>query len=337
MKKNYMKYSISAALLLTVSLLIYGCGKNQSETVNQNPPLSTPVAQIEKIEIGYSRLRISLPVFVAAQKGYFKEEQLDVDLKAFDTAQPLMDALVAGHLNAGGFTAFPITFKGMQQSGTQLYFAGVLMEDEAHPISMLLKKKGSSISSIADLKGKRVGILPTIAYKAWLEEILRKNGVDPKEVTIVQVQPAMTASSLESGTIDAAFTNDPAATAAVRKGVAEFVTQEALVPKHLWSPFPFGSFNVNKDFADKNPELVKKVVRALDKAIDYINAHPAEAKETMKEYLPEEQRQFVQFYPDAIYLRSSDVKEADLKKMAESFLQMGVIEKPMQLDGLIYR
>ena len=52
----------------------------------------------EEITIGYSALSISLPVFVAQEKGYFTEEGLNIKLERFDTAQPLMTSLIAGNV-----------------------------------------------------------------------------------------------------------------------------------------------------------------------------------------------------------------------------------------------
>jgi ABC-type nitrate/sulfonate/bicarbonate transport system substrate-binding protein len=248
-----------------------------------------------------------------------------------------MDALVAGHIAVGGFTAFPITFSAMLRSGTSLYFVGLLLEDQAHPISMLLRRKDAPIRAVRDLKGRRVGILPTLAYKAWLEEILRQHGVDPRDCTIVPVQPLLTATALASGQIDAAFTNDPAATTAVQRGVAEFVTAEALVPRHFWSPFPFGAFNVRKDFADAQPAVMQRVVSALNRAIEDINADPVAAKALMKDYLPAEQRPFVPHYPNSAYLPSHKVEDAALQRAAQSYLDLRIIDKPIRLDGLVYR
>src|SRR6266404_106570 len=121
-------------LSLTVALvaMLAGCERKQTEQPAAAPPTAAPSIPPAKVTIGYGKLRISLPVFVAEKKGYFKAENLDVTLQPFDTAQPLMDALVAGHLPMGGFTAFPITMTAMQKSGAQLYFVGVLNEDKEH-------------------------------------------------------------------------------------------------------------------------------------------------------------------------------------------------------------
>src|SRR5208283_1233650 len=57
----------------------------------------------QRLMIGVSTLRISLPVFVAAEHGLFAKHGLDVELRRFETAQPLADELAAGRLDAGGY------------------------------------------------------------------------------------------------------------------------------------------------------------------------------------------------------------------------------------------
>jgi NitT/TauT family transport system substrate-binding protein/sulfonate transport system substrate-binding protein len=85
-----------------------------------------------------------------------------------------------------------------------------MYEDDKHPISLLLVKDTTSIKSISDLKGKKIGILPTRAYEVWIEEILKANGVAVEDVIIRQVKPNLQADALNNGSIDALFTNDPA-------------------------------------------------------------------------------------------------------------------------------
>ena len=74
----------------------------------------------DDIVIGYPSLRIALPVFVAQENGYFKEQGLNVMLEEYQTAQPMMDALVSGKIDIGGFCALPITFGAIARSKTGL-------------------------------------------------------------------------------------------------------------------------------------------------------------------------------------------------------------------------
>ena len=288
------------------------------------------------IIIGYSALRISLPVFVAQEKGYFQQEGLNVTLERFDTAQPLMNSLVAGNIQVGGYTALPITYNAMLRSKTDLYFVTAMIEDQNHRISYFIVPKDAPDNlTIADFKGKKIGILPTVAYRAWLEEILRKNGVDPTEVEIVQIAPALSPSALESGQVDALFTNDPAATTVIQKGIGRLISQEVEVPKYLGEPFLFGSFNIRKDFADANPDIVAKIVRALDRAVEFVNNNPTAAKQMMKKYLHESQQPFVEFYPDALYQTTTEVKADEFQSIADKYLEIGIIKTPLKVKNLV--
>ena len=80
---------------------------------------------------------MALPIFVANEKGFFAKHGLRVELVPYETAQPMMDALVGGSLEVGGYCALPITFAAMVRSKTPLIFISSMMEDDAHPISIL--------------------------------------------------------------------------------------------------------------------------------------------------------------------------------------------------------
>jgi ABC-type nitrate/sulfonate/bicarbonate transport system substrate-binding protein len=292
--------------------------------------------QDNEITIGYSALRISLPVFVAQEKGFFADEGLNINLERFDTAQPLMSSLVAGNIPIAGYTALPITYNAMLRSETELYFVTSMLEDQQHRISYLIVPTDTSQDfSISDLKGKKIGILPTVAYKAWIEEILRKNNVDLSEVEIVQIAPALSPSALESKQVDALFTNDPAATTVLQQKIGRLLSREVEVPKYLGEPFLFGSFNIRKDFADANPEITKKVISAMNKAVKFVNSNPTEAKEMMKKYLHESQQPFVDFYPDALYQPTTETSDKKFQDVADQYLDIGIIPSELQVGGLI--
>lgn len=292
--------------------------------------------QNNEVTIGYSALRISLPVFVAQEKGFFADEGLNINLERFDTAQPLMSSLVAGNIPIAGYTALPITYNAMLRSKTDLYFVTSMLEDQQHRISYLIVPTDTPQDfKIADLKGKKIGILPTVAYKAWIEEILRKNNVDPSEVEIVQIAPALSPSALESKQVDALFTNDPAATTVLQQKIGRLLSQEVEVPKYLGEPFLFGSFNIRKDFADANPEITKKVISAMNKAVEFVNDNPTEAKEMMKKYLHESQQPFADFYPDALYQPTTQVTTQEFQDIADQYLKIGIIKEPLNVEDLV--
>jgi ABC-type nitrate/sulfonate/bicarbonate transport system substrate-binding protein len=266
--------------------------------------------------IGVSTLRISLPVFVAEQHGLFVKHGIDAEVHRYDTAQPLADELGAARIDAGGYVAFPILFgPGAPPPRVRVFTA--VVEDAAHPLSYLLVKKGSGLRGVAALRGRRIGILPTAAYRRWLEAILRHDGLRPEDVSIVPIAPSLEGDALAGGGVDALFTGDPMATAALARGFAEPATDAPDVPRVLGDPFLFGTFAVTEAFAQKHPEEARALADALDEAITMIAADPALGRAAMKPYIRESERAFVDFYPPARYLRSGEIGAAQLDRALE--------------------
>jgi ABC-type nitrate/sulfonate/bicarbonate transport system substrate-binding protein len=266
--------------------------------------------------IGVSTLRISLPVFVAEQHGLFAKHGIDAEVRRYDTAQPLADELGAARIDAGGYVAFPILFgHGAPPPKVRIFTA--IVEDAAHPLSYLLVKKGSGLRGVAALRGKRIGILPTAAYRRWLEAILRHDGLTPDDVTIVPLAPPLEADALGGGGVDALFTGDPMATAALARGLAEPATDTPDVPRVLGDPFLFGTFAVTEDFAQKHPAQARALADALDEAITMISADPTVGTAAMKPYVRDVERPFVDRYPAARYLRSGEIGAAQLDRALE--------------------
>jgi NitT/TauT family transport system substrate-binding protein len=266
--------------------------------------------------IGVSTLRISLPVFVAAEQGLFRKHGLDVELRRYETAQPLADELAAGRIDAGGYVAFPILWSPSAPP-PRIRALTAVVEDASHPLSYLLVKAGSGLRGVAALRGRKIGILPTVAYRMWLQAILRHDGLGPEEVSVIPIAPAMQAEALAGGGVDALFTGDPMATAALARGIAEPLTDSPDVPRVLGEPFLFGTFAVTEDFAHHHAAEVGALRDALDEAITMITEDAAVGRRAMIPFVRETERAFVDRYPAARYLRSNEVRTEQLDRALE--------------------
>jgi ABC-type nitrate/sulfonate/bicarbonate transport system substrate-binding protein len=263
------------------------------------------------LTIGYSALGVSLPLFVAHGTGLFADQGLRVQMRGYPTAHPLVEDIVDAGVPCGGFVAFPIALHRHVRS-RPLYYACAVAEDLDNPISFLLLRKGSGIRSIEDLAGRRVGVLPTKAYREWLKVLLARAGLGyhqakldktckcmttcgatgaskvPIEriVSIDDVLPYETAAALRSGRVDAIFTNDPGVTDAVRSGVADIFGDRPILPSLLGSPFLFGSFVFDSRFVAERPDEAHRVIAALDEGVRVCQQDPAEARRLATKYLP---------------------------------------------------
>ena len=242
------------------------------------------------VTIGYLRIVMSLPTFVAQEKGFFAEEGLKVELIPFNSGSAITDALVAGRIDANcgssmtghwfAAQAAPDRFKIFLVYGTTSR-----KEDNSF---VVVVKKDSPLQDLKDLKGKKVGTYPGATSVALARAVIRTQ-VDPEEVIFTQVPPPNMVPALAAGQIDAFFTPEPSGMLAVSEGVGRYLIKSPLTLLKLKRGVPGMAFSFSKDFLEKRPEEARKVKAALDKAVDYIRGHEQESRPYLVEYtgLPE--------------------------------------------------
>jgi len=290
----------------------------------------------EDIVIGYSALRISLPLFIAVENSYFKKEKVRVKLERFDTAQPLINALISGSIQAGGYSALPISLNAAQEKNVDLYHITSILEDSHHQINYLLVSQKNKYLNWKNMKGKKIGILPTHAYQIWIKEILKQHNLTENDVDVIPVDPVNQMKFLDNGSIDLLFTNDPMATTIIETEVGvEFQGSENLVDV-LGDPYIFGTFNIRKDFADNNKVITQKVSNALDRAIEYISKNPEKSKKIMKKYVHEADKKFVKFYPHSLYQKNQNVDIKLFQHVLDNYVELGILKNKLDAQKMMF-
>lgn len=133
---------------------------------------------------------------IGVQKGWFKEEGVEVEFLWFDYV-PSMDAYVAGKVDAVCMTNGDALVTG----ATGKPSVGILINDYSNGNDMIVAAPG--ISSVKDLKGKKVGIEEGFVEHLLLLTALEKNGMKPDDVTIVNTPTGETPQVLASKAVDA--------------------------------------------------------------------------------------------------------------------------------------
>jgi ABC-type nitrate/sulfonate/bicarbonate transport system substrate-binding protein len=299
------------------------------------------------VTIGYSALGVSLPLFVAHRTSLFADHGLQVKMRGYPTAHPLTEAVMDDGVPCGGFVAFPISLHRHART-RPLHYACAVAEDLDNPISFLLARKGSGIRSIKDLAGRRVGVLPTKAYREWLKVLLARTGLGYHQVkldktckcmetcatgnvpieqmvSVHDVLPQETTAALRSGRIDALFSNDPGVTDAVRAGVADILGDRPILPSLLGSPFLFGSFVLDSAFVAAKPDEARRIIAALDEGVRVCQQDPAEARRIAAYYLPPSCGDLRDGLGRPIFLTSGAVDTARLQSTMNLLADGGMI------------
>ncbi len=297
----------------------------------------------EKITIGYSNLRISLPIFIAKEKKLFKEFGLiNVEFKKFDTAEELVNSIMTNNeISFGGYCALPIAFMLMIKKRAKLSFLSGIFEDDQHPISFLLANKDFEFSDEKNCKNLKIGYFPTSAYKAWLEKILIIKGIRFDENNLVKINPKNQSKKLQDREIDILLTNNPIASKIIEEGIGKllFPNDKAIIPDVLdREPFYFGSFVANHNFTKENPNIISRISRIIDKAISLINENKDTASligKVQKKYLDYDET-IIKNIGICNYKKTNEVKDSHLDNIRRYYFDQGIINQKLNVKYLQY-
>lgn len=217
-----------------------------------------------KARIGVLRLSSSAPVFIAQDKGYFREAGLDVELKFFDAAQPIAVATTSGDVDFG-VTAFTAGLYNLAGKGVLKVIGGMSREKAGYPLIGYFASNNAYAAGLKtpkDLAGKRVAMTQVgSSFHYSLGLLADKYGFKLSEVKIVPLQSlSNAAAALKGETVDAALLPISTARKLMDDGGAKFLG---------WvgdeTPWQLGAvFASPKTLTNK--ALVTKLLGALAKA-----------------------------------------------------------------------
>ena len=162
-----------------------------------------------KIVFGYTAVTDFASAFVAAEEGYFKKRNLDVELKFIPLNSTIPAALQSDSLQIGGPT--PSVFLQAVDGGLDLVLvAGGGLTSKTITGFGLVARAGSGIKSAQDCVGKKIGVpglgaFLHVTFRAWLKD----SGVDYRKVNFVEAAFPQHADLLRGGSVDAVVSADP--------------------------------------------------------------------------------------------------------------------------------
>jgi NitT/TauT family transport system substrate-binding protein len=217
-----------------------------------------------KARIGVLRLSSSAPVFIAEDKGYFRDAGLNVELKFFDAAQPIAVATTARDVDFG-ITAFTAGLYNLAGKGTLKVIGGMSREKAGYPLIGYFASNNAyaaGLKSPKDLAGKRIAVTQVgSSFHYSLGLLADKYGFKLSDVKIVPLQSlSNAAAALKGETVDAALLPVSTARKLMDDGGAKLIG---------WvgdeTPWQLGAvFASPKTLTNK--ELVTKLLAALDRA-----------------------------------------------------------------------
>ena len=246
-------------------------------------PLATQAAELV---MAVARSPLSLPVFVAEAQGYFNEE--GVALRSIDCVggQACMKLMFGGSAQLATTSDLPIMFNSFERSD----YAVLATFVSATHDTKLLARSGAGIASARQLAGKRVATVARSSSHYYLDAFLLYHGVDPALVTIVPMPADRMPDALRSGQVDAVAVYEPWAWLSRQALGAEAAL---VLPNPRIYTLSFNLVTERRTIAARDEEL-QRTLRALSRAVRFIQEQPAAAQDVMKRRLQLDQA-FVQW------------------------------------------
>ena len=314
----------ATSLLLAFIFIAAGCGGDETTTTaapteTTAPPTTssettappTTTAELTKLTL-YTPLPVPtiamMMPFVAAGAGFFAEEGLEVEIISSDSSTFEVAQLSSGKGDAGLIVAGSAIGAFAQ---AQPLIA--VWEMITHSVFDLITPDGSPIMSMADLKGKQIGVEEAQSGEIpVLKADLRAAGVDIDKGD-AQLVPlgddyAPILPKLESGEIAAMSSSYNSLVQLIAQGYAY---RSLLPPVDPETAYPEVPLVVHKDLYQNNPQAVVGLARAMSKALVFAKANPDAALAIMKEAFPPEHEDadFTRKYMDRAIFMSWPVSD----------------------------
>jgi NitT/TauT family transport system substrate-binding protein len=232
---------------------------------------ATGAAAAEKLRLGYLRSDLHhLAAWVALEKGFFRDEGLDVEVAGiFNAGAEEMSAFASKSLDVGYLGMAP-SITGVANRAAAVK-AAALANAEG---SAIVVKAGSPARSLKDLAGKTVAIPGYASVQDFLiRRALESAGMDAKAVTIIVIKPPEMLPALETGQIEAFIAWEPHATKAVTKGVGRVLLRSS----EIWKGHPCCVVAFEDAVVKSRPAVLQSFLKAHARATAFVLANGDEA------------------------------------------------------------
>ena len=317
------KLRAAAVVLAIVSATgIAGCGGSSSKS-----GASGQVAKVDnvKVNVGYTPSLCQAPIFVAYEKGYFKEAGLDPELVKIDgaTANEALGAnKVDMEITLVSKTIQPLQ-NGLPVKGTTGIHFGCVRA---------ITRPDSGIKDVKDLKGKKIGVAGLAdTGTVVLQRALKHEGIgvtpDNMEVEFVVVERNSLPQALKSGQVDAIVMTDPVGYIAQKE--YGFVPVLDTATSQGWKDEYCCDLVITNQFIEKNKDAAKALTQAIQKGSLYIKEHPEEAAKLLieKKYVNGDEKDYAELLKSYNYTPSVQGGYDAIKAASKDHSDLGLVNK----------
>ncbi|MHA7966261.1 ABC transporter substrate-binding protein [Paenibacillus sp. CAU 1782] len=311
-----MKQKWLATALIAVLLLTGACAGNSG---SDNKPALSNEPTGKTFTIGILPAEGAIPIILAHELGYLKEEGADMSIKAFASPNDRNVAVQAGELDAT--IGDVMTEAAFKQNGIDMVITSDISED-----FKILSSPGSGITSIEGLADKKVSLVPNFLLEYIMDHFADQKGYS---YTIVEI-PSFSgrAEALLSDQVDGVVFTEPQAGMLVQQGAH-------LLAGSREAGIKGGTLQFTAKMVDERPGDIAAFYKAYNRAVDYMNETDAsEYVGILSDYqFPEQIGLYLASLKNS-FQHAGSISEEQVKSIVDWSLDKGMLKQAFTYEEL---
>ena len=287
------------------------------------------------LKIGYLAHPGYLPLFCADHQDYLEKDNIQMQLVRFESSPIMISAFVNNEIQVAPLaTVSALSLESLDPGRFKVFAVSSETIHNYLTAIVTLPAASSGISSMYDLKGKKIGVFPGPAARTLFSLVFEKyNLKDGQDVFLQELAPSLHIQALSSGQVAALATYEPIATQAVIE-LNAYKLLPAAVESNVLSPTQGGSWLISSLVIRQNPSAVKFVVEAINSGIDFIKQNPNLLSQIISEYTSVSLK-VARKAPLVTYSKLEDIDITSYQKHADLMYENGVVSKRINVSTLL--
>ncbi len=206
-------------------------------------------------------------IYIAQEQHFLADNGLSVNIKDYATGVATIDALLKGEVDIAWAAELPLVRRAFTREQISIFAVLSRFTDE------FLFVRKERVGSIPDLKGKKIGVPRNTIAEFYLARFLELNGLNTKDVSILDVQPGQSVEAITGASVDGVVTWEPFASQ-----IRVQMVDKTLAWSVQSSQPGYGLIICRNDWINGHTETLKRFLKSLTQAEDYMNRNQEAAK-----------------------------------------------------------
>ena len=281
------RFTLRMAVLVVLLVAAFGSGSCSKSDYS---------GRMENLTIGAPLLEQNALIYIADEQRLFARNGLNISIKDYDSGLAAVNGMLKGEVSIAEAAEFPFVRTVFQKEQICLIACNDKCEND-----YIVGRKDRRIKEVSDLRGKRIGVSLKTINEFYLGRFLGLNGIEMKDIAPVDIRPGQFVDAIAGGDVDAIIAWQPYINQILEKEDDSVVVWPAQSGQAV-----YGVLVCSRGWLTQHTDAVKRFLKALAEAEDYLVHHPDEAKAIVRKRLNYDDSYIARIWPQHRFSLSLD-------------------------------